>query len=462
MDERAPATTLHLTAIEPAGGAWAFRYTVDGTLTGEIRVDYPFPLDEAAPLLPAVGAGVAVYLGQLTLAERIELGFGIGPDAIAALAPLAEMLYDIRRWKDELPLAAPPAIAAPPGPERPPPAHDPAPGRSLLLWSGGKDSTLGAIKLRDNGRDVRAVHFTVNEGVAARESAAVERLSRRLELPVMRVDYVHEQFLELSTRYARNWNDFPLCNTVPFGRDMLLALLAVPVARHIGAGELSLGHDNDCRTAFVRYGGKRIPRNDVESAEGALALESYIRAFMTPSLALLPPLAQMSEYRILHEMFTRHPELMGETSFCFWDGDNCGRCAKCLRYFLMQRVVGAEGTLDFAVDPLAPGACPELDDLLGPDDNGLLFRSEVLYCLARLVERGDVREGEDRLWDFERTLYPELAPHLDARESELMALRPDPQVPGGFGDTEAAVTTSVESSLRGVRPPERLSQPQVR
>jgi hypothetical protein len=121
---------------------------------------------------------------------------------------------------------------------------------------------------------------------------------------------------------------------------------------------------------------------------------------------------------------------MARTSFCFW-GTNCGRCAKCLRYYLAQRIYDVD-VLTFGTNPLAVGACPELDELFRPDAIGLLFQRQVLYCLGRLVQRGDVRPQETRISEFRDRLFPAVAPHLDTWERELLCVGSDPQLPAGF------------------------------
>ena len=86
--------------------------------------------------------------------------------------------------------------------------------------------------------------------------------------------------------------------------------------------------------------------------------------------------------------------------------------------------------LRFEANPLAEGACPELEEIL--HDPGVLFQKEVLLLLGRLAQRGDVRPGEDVLAEFVRTRLSAVEPELDAWEAEMLAEYPDPQVPPGF------------------------------
>jgi 7-cyano-7-deazaguanine synthase in queuosine biosynthesis len=415
-----------------SGNDLVLSYDDNGGGRREVRVTYPFALtDLPDQLVAGVALGGAVYLGSLSLAQTIFLDFPVREAMVSAIAPLAEMLYDVRRWKDGLPLADPPRLEY-----RDMPlstlAKDLDAERALLLFSGGKDSCLSALLLQDNGYSTTALHIPCNEGVEELESRAVTSLAGSLDLSLLRLGYHHADFLRFSDAYATEagWDSFPLCNRVPFGRDLLLALLAVPIAWWYEIGNVSMGHDNECRNAYFTYGGKSVPRNDVESTRGATVLQAYIATYLAPGLRLLPPVAALSELRILHEMLVGHPEAMSRTSSCFWGG-NCGRCAKCLRYYLAQRVFNVE-VLSFHVNPLSAGACPEVDDLLDLDASGALFQRQVLYCMSRLVERGDVRPGEERLMDFAGGLHHVVLPHLDGWAEDLYAVRSDPQLPEGF------------------------------
>lgn len=401
-------------------------YEVDDRARSAIRAS--LPPDPVVGALDLVAVAAALYIGSLALAETIEIARPCPDGLIAELMPLGEALYDIRRWRDGLPLTGPPSIRAPAGAktlssqvlER---------RSSTLLWSGGKDSTLSLLTLRANGYAVHPLHASINAGVEAAERDAVDELSKLLRVPrVDKLELEHQDFLALSGAYADAWDSFPLSNRVPFGRDALLAALAAAWALHQRAGYISVGHDAECRSAEVIYEGRRVPRNDIEHATVALTFESAVRQFVHPDLGLLPPVGNLPELRILHDMLVGFPDLMKRTSFCFWGG-NCGRCAKCLRYFLADRVYGNE-ILSFRVNPLSAGACPELADLVSGRET--LFQRQVLLLLGRLVQRGDVRPDDVELATFRDGYFPEVEPLLDAWEVELLAEHEDPQMPAGF------------------------------
>jgi 7-cyano-7-deazaguanine synthase in queuosine biosynthesis len=406
-------------------------YVVDARPEATIRVQYPEVVADLPPeAVDLIAAASAIYLGSLALAAEVEIARPLSPGLVEDMGRIVEMLYDIRRWKDDRPLGPPAQLLSPARDSTEANQTPLTPRKSALLWSGGKDSTLSLVTLRANEYDICPVHVTINSGVEELERRAVVALSAWLGAPTETVTIEHPDFGEFTRAYAREWDRFPHWNRVPFGRDLLTAAVAVPFALASGASFVSMGHDNECRTAIVHHRGKRIPRNDLESAEGATILERAIRTYVHPDLGLLPPVGNLSELRILRDMFARYGELMELASFCFW-GDKCGRCAKCLRYYLADQVYGG-GQLRFQANPLTPGACPELDDLLHPEPRSTLFQKEVLLLLGRLTEARSSGPDEGELDRFRRTHYQLVEPHLDEWEDELLAPRSDPQVPHDF------------------------------
>jgi 7-cyano-7-deazaguanine synthase in queuosine biosynthesis len=441
MDRADMSFAAQTLTVAPAtsGGTIELAYTVDAREPATIRIRYPGEIDEVpAPALDLIAAAAAIYLGSLALAKEVRIERALSPGLLGDMERIVEMLYDIRRWKDELPLGPLPTIVAPASGPRAPVRGGLDRRASAALWSGGKDSTLSVITLRANGYEVHPLHLTVNSGVEEVERQAVARLAAELGESPVEVRIEHDDFIAFTGAYAREWDRFPLCNRIPFGRDLLTAAVAVPFALRRGAARISMGHDNECRTSTVDYQGKRIPRNDLESREGALVLEAAMRKHIHPDLGLLPPVGTLSELRILHDMFTGFPKLMALASFCFW-GDNCGRCAKCLRYYLADQVYGG-GRLTFAMNPLAKGACPELADLLDPAPRSTLFQTEVLLLLGRLTQLRDPTPDETELRLFRERKFASVAPFLDGWETELLAERADPQVPPEFA---AALAGSV-------------------
>jgi 7-cyano-7-deazaguanine synthase in queuosine biosynthesis len=396
------------------------RYQTDAGDAGAITVRYPPGVEIHPGLLPLVGGSLGVYLAQLCLAKRVQVGVPLDPSLRSTMQTLAGFLYDVRCWRDGRPFADHPELVGAGDVILPPRPASLVADRALLLWSGGKDSTLAAVRLREEGAAVVPVHVGVNRGVERREAEAVSALAPLLGLETVQLGYEHPEFDDFAARYASAWDIWPHANKVPFGRDLMLAALVLPLASWLRCSTVSFGHERDCRRAWVEHGGRRFPRNDVESREGA-ALLGAAMARAVPGLRLWSPLERTTELEVLRSMLVDHADLMARTSSCFWPGGRCGRCAKCLRYALAQRTFGVD-VLSFDADPLADGVCPDLDELLAaPDERNVLFGRSTLYCLARLAERGDIRSGEDRLLQFARSdRYRGVLPDLDRWHEDLL------------------------------------------
>jgi 7-cyano-7-deazaguanine synthase in queuosine biosynthesis len=432
MDQASPTNVLSV-GLEYSRSEIRFPYQIDRQFSGAVRVTYPFSLDaQIVNMLPAIGLGYAVFLAQLCLARRIAITFPSSVELVQGIKPLIEMLYDVRCWKDGRDLMPPPEFTLPE--EKYEPARFTTDGskRACLLWSGGKDSTLSSLLLAENNFEFYPVHFTANARTEEDERQAVSQLTDRLGLTPLTVEYDFPQYLEIARRYAVTWDTFPYHNAVPFGRDLALALLTLPVAEEKGATYLCMGHEHDSKSLYFDYQGKTIARNDVESTRGAMFLERYINEFVSPTMKLLPPVGVLPEFRILYDLFTCYPELISDVSFCFW-GKPCGRCSKCLRYYLVGRVLGKEDLIDFQVNPLEGNNCPDLHDYIEQwQDESMLYREQMLFCLAKLVERGDIRDGEYLLQRFADEIYAHIKDDVGRMERCLMKVYRDPQVPQDF------------------------------
>jgi hypothetical protein len=289
-----------------------------------------------------------------------------------------------------------------------------------------------ALLLQQNGFQVDPIHLTINERCEENEFGAVSRLAAALDLDSQVVRYDFPDRSQISSTYAGLWDIFPDYNVVPFGRDLALAMAALPIALQLNCSSICMGHEHGTRAAYMEYQGKRIARDEVESTQGGLLLEQYLQTTISPNMRFFPPVGGLSEFRILHTFFTRHPHLMRHMAFCFW-GTNCGRCSKCMRHYLMQRMLAMEGLLKFQANPLQGDNCPDLQlTVNNPAAEDRTYGDLVLYCLARLVERNDIRPGEEVLRRFAGGTYPLIKDRLAAIYDRMMYVHPDPQLPPGF------------------------------
>ena len=85
----------------------ALRYVVDGRPVAALPAEVGPTTEGARDLIAAAGA---VYLGSLALARQIVVIRPVPAALLHALSDIAEMLYDIRRWRERLPLDGPPKV----------------------------------------------------------------------------------------------------------------------------------------------------------------------------------------------------------------------------------------------------------------------------------------------------------------------------------------------------------------
>jgi len=433
MQQIERADILHV-GLEFTDTEIRFPYRIDDRFGGGVRVKYPFTLgEEAVGLLPSIGVGMAAFLAQLCLTRQLVLDFPCSRNIVEGMLPIMEMLYDIRCWRDQQELMSWPEVVLTETGHMPALFETGGSKRACLIWSGGKDSTLCHILLSNNGFQVHPVHFSVNAGAEQAEMRAVANLAQVLQITYQTVEYDFPQYLEVAKCYAILWDIFPGYNVVPFGRDLILALLATLVAQKYDDTYLCMGHEHGSRANYFEYRGKRIARDDVESVKGGALLETYMQAFISPTIKFFPPVGGLSEFRILHELLTNHPGVMPHISFCFW-GNSCGRCSKCLRYYLVQRVLGKEGLMHFQVNPLEQDNCLDLCLCIENwrREEGRSYTDMVLYCLAKLVERGDIRPGEYLLERFAAEIYPHVKDKIEQMYERMMTTHTDPQVPSDF------------------------------
>ena len=81
----------------------------------------------------------------------------------------------------------------------------------------------------------------------------------------------------------------------------------------------------------------------------------------------------------------------------------------------MRRVLGIESQVHFQVNPLEGDNCPDLLHCIDDwqQSEGRSYTDMILYCMARLVQRGDIRPNEHLLERFPREIYPQIKDDLE-------------------------------------------------
>jgi tRNA-uridine 2-sulfurtransferase len=119
-------------------------------------------------------------------------------------------------------------------------------GPTLVALSGGVDSAVAALLLRDAGHDVQCLHMTnwENDGYcdAARDFHDARRVCQMLGVPLHRVNFSHEYrehvFADFLAEHRRGRTPNPdvLCN-----REIKFGVMA-RYARRLGAARIATGH----------------------------------------------------------------------------------------------------------------------------------------------------------------------------------------------------------------------------
>jgi len=165
----------------------------------------------------------------------------------------------------------------------------------------------------------------------------------------------------------------------------------------------------------------------MQSLQAGVVLDSLLSVLWQQNF--FSPIAGLTEFRILAELFSSHIGLMNLIQSCFW-GRWCGQCAKCTRYALAQCLAEVR-CLQFSVDPLSdlnPSLTTFASMLAEPDVPYIL---EVRYYLSRLLLRGDLGRSPRVAAAVEDYLRIAGQP-LEEMERELMTKYNNELAPAGF------------------------------
>ena len=404
-------------------------YRIDNEFQGKVSFEFPFSLVPDQSMLSLIGLWESIFLGQLCLAERIELRFPVLKGMIKDLEPLIASLYDVRCYRDRTPLVDLPIINAelvsfPPPP--PPPPSSPSRElsvnrRACTLWSGGTDSTLALILLSNNSYEPVPLHFSANVDVVEIERKAVDGLAAQLDLSVQHIKIDFPEFIPVAARYSKAIARSPLENSIPHGRELLLLAPALAIATQFDATSVCPAHENEVWTAQVNYQGKSIWRWDTQSEAMTAVLDRFARKYLKPSIRIFSPVATFSDFRKFEVLLMQFPDILENTSFCYW-GQWCGECIKCVRYYLYQRALGGS-LITFQHNPVEERN-PYLENYVYSwQDRELTYWADVQYALYTIADN-EGPQLEPLLKDYRETVYPLISEEMPAIQDRVLGIYP--------------------------------------
>lgn len=252
----------------------------------------------------------------------------------------------------------------------------------LQLCSGGIDSFLSTVMFLDQGYTVELLHIKgINVDNTDNELMATKKIAERFNLKLHIYDAEWTGIREFGIEHnPHHFAVAPDHNAVPYGRDLLLLVLAGHLANKIEASVIGIANDFESWDRPANpTGRKKQPfacRNELESRLAHKPLLSFLHYFYNPNLQLVSPIVKFSKYALVEFLVKRYPDFINDLCSCFWD-NWCGECKKCTNYGILFAQYD-NININFKSDPLE---IIKLRDLSENDINSLLVWGDALESL---------------------------------------------------------------------------------
>lgn len=422
------ADTLKLFYRQDQLGRYVFSYSIDDNIVGDISLEIPIRVAPSPSMESLLASSVGIFLAQLCLAQKIELQFSVPDPLLDSLLPICKLLYDVRSYRDELPILEQPIINTDTGMlEAVAPVLEDK--KVVLMWGGGKDSTYSHILLEANGYKVIPIHSNINVRSADAEREAIHKLSHDLNVTPLIINFQFPDMLMLGQMYSKVFDKFPHNNAIPHGRDLILTIASAIVALDNGAQNVCFGHESDLWHKKITYRQTDVYRHDMQSEYGNVLLQDSLR-LLCSSLKIFSPIGSLTEFHILTNLIVHYPEIAKDINSCFW-GNWCGGCSKCLRYDLIQRYSGIH-IFDFQKEPLCDANETLRKVISGLHDRDMPYRNEIMFCLAYLAKTNNSENWSRARLHFSNEILPFYKNDLEEIQKDLIRIYPNVLLPHGF------------------------------
>ncbi len=387
-----------------SNGDIRLRIAVDAHDFGDVFIRTGYT-DISAEELSIVAVATAAIAGQAVLAPRITIDSALNGEAFRISADITQLFYDSHAYAQDKPFVDVSTDV------HKAEAHVPkreVTKKCLLLWSGGKDSLFSLLMLRANGYDVTGIHMPANFLVTEHEKQASQALAKQYGLELLEVFIEWDVIRKLLLSHSTSYDVFPFMNTVPHGRDFLLAAIAAIAARRTGARYICTGVEREFwHRTFVRDG-REVVRFDMYSAKGCTLLNQLLEN--TLQTGFFSPMAAFSEFSVVKHLTEHEPASWKTISSCYWD-NWCGKCGKCTRYALIQHTIG-KPLITFRSEPIAQDNPSFMQMVQSLGNRQAHYWETRAYCIAELYKRGELDN------------MPEALGFLKGRIDPLIAMQP--------------------------------------
>lgn len=435
MIEKSHPSILSIDA-EAKENAILIHYTIIPTFNGELSITltdgYRFPSIES-PFCQFLVIGATIFLSQLCLADKVIIKSPCSKSLLTALNPTIENLYAVRAYREKT-LIKRPDFELKNHINRLVPLERMTKNKNaLLLWSGGLDSTLSYLLLKQNDYFVTPVHANINIDAKNSEKKSINDLSNYLQIKnLLAIDITFPQLQQIAKTYSLFAGTYPEINSVPHGRELLLIPSTSFLASSINASSICVGMENNAWSAQVTYQGNTFSRYDTQSETCNINLNDTMNDNVIKGMHLFSPIASFTDYHKFRYLALHYPEIVKKSSFCFW-GNNCGRCEKCTLYYLYQESMNLE-LISFLDNPLYPPT-PGINDALNNPDNERY--SDILVCLAEMLNNGK----EVTFLSVDEVKMLTKNEHVAQWKNNLLRYKQVKLLPNNFGLPNSAIAT---------------------
>lgn len=310
---------------------YCVEFTDGCRLVDELKVTYPMPISDLIDLT-IICNYVVIFISQMFLLEG-QISLVCDEKDIQNYCDILKALYAIRNYQEGVCIQAPQIkwikyhnSATVINSQKP---------KVLNLVSGGKDSLVSDILLTQNNALIKRCFLSgLNIGSSAYERSACEKLYDSFDVVELKgFDVLVNKLVEISDCYGIP----PTNNFIPKGRDLLTVIFSYPLAIYYNCNFISHGCEKDLWEKVVVKEGIEIPMHDSQCKLVMVPMSEQL--FSATGIRLFSPIAGMHEIYILTWLMKNCPDYIQKMHSCFFE-EWCGKCSKCLRYYLIQKRLG--------------------------------------------------------------------------------------------------------------------------